>query len=142
MKGQITIKNLHIVNNKIIIDIDVDINDDNPVPIPDPDPVPDRHPPPEGYDSDENVAWGMLQKTIEKHNLDPIAIQGHGKVVADALNKDWPGLRAYAHPKSDALMWKGFGSLDITKDSGKGGFYFRVDHQGTYDEAYARSIYP
>jgi hypothetical protein len=103
-------------------------------------PQPAAPPPlPEGFNSNQTVAFGMLLASMQRHNLDPVAVQGHGKLVADALNSDYPGLFAYAHPTSDALMWPGFGSVDCTINSGKGGFYFRPDGQGAYDADYARS---
>lgn len=89
---------------------------------------------PRGFDVDETVAAAMLLETVDRHRLDPIAMQGHGAAIAAALNADWPGLEAYAHKQSDAIMWPGFGSIDVTKDSGKGGWYFRPDRQSRYGE--------
>lgn len=87
---------------------------------------------PEGYRTDENVAAQMLLDAISAAKLDAVAMQGHGTQIAQALNDYWPGLDAYAHPQTDAIMWPGFGSLDVTKDSGKGGWYFRPDHEAPW----------
>lgn len=106
-----------------------------PAPLPPamPAPAPGRELPP-GYDSDPTVGERMLLETVRIHKLDPIAMQNHGAAIAAALNADWPGLDAYAHKVSDAIMWPGFGSLDVTKDSGKGGWYFRPDRVARYGE--------
>lgn len=89
---------------------------------------------PDGYATDEGVAFAMFKASMERHGLDPIGVQGHGQTIAAALNADYPGLNAYAHAQSDALMWPGFGSVDVTIDSGKGGWSFRVDGLGVYGE--------
>jgi hypothetical protein len=77
---------------------------------------------------------GSLPDGFDAHGLTPIGVQGKGSQIADALNDTWPGLDAYAHRQSDAVMWPGFGSLDVTIDSGKGGWQFRPDGQGQYGE--------
>lgn len=117
----------NITLNDGILDADFDQLDDRP---PNPPPISSL---PEGYDTDEGIAYGMLMRAVREHNLDPIAMQGHGRIIAEALNETWPGLNAYSHPQSDAVMWPGFGSLDVTIDSGKKGWYFKVDNQGKYD---------
>ena len=90
---------------------------------------------PDGYDTDEGVALGMLLASMNKRGMTGVSVQGHGKEICAALNADWPGLNTYAHPQSDAVVWPGFGSLDVTIDGGKGGFYFRPDKQAPYDPA-------
>lgn len=95
---------------------------------------------PAHFNTDEAVAWQMLQQTVAKHHLNAIAVQGHGQVICDALNEDWPGLGAYAHKVSDAVMWRDWGSIDVTVDSGRGnaaypdGWYFRPDGKSAYGE--------
>jgi hypothetical protein len=83
--------------------------------------------PPSGYDSDIHVATKMFLESMQRHNLGAVAVQGHGQRMVDALLIDYPTLDVYANPRTDALMWPGFGSLDVTIDSGRGGFYFRPD---------------
>src|SRR3982750_1616850 len=93
---------------------------------------------PDGYDRDERVAATMFLSTMKRYNVDSIAVQGHGSVVVADLKLAFPTLDVYAHPRSDALMWPGFGSIDTTIDSGRGGFYFRPDHQGQWEPDPAR----
>lgn len=88
---------------------------------------------PPGFDSDVTVARNMLLSSMRGHNLDPIAVQGHGQVIVDALNADYRGLDAYVDRKSDAVMWPGFGDVDVTVDSGKGGFAFQPGHNARYE---------
>lgn len=89
---------------------------------------------PAGFDSDPNVARDMLINSMNLHGIDPVAAQGHGNAIVAALRADYPTLDVYAHNVSDAIMWPGFGSLDVTIDSGLGGWYFRPDGQGTFGE--------
>lgn len=81
---------------------------------------------PIGFNADPAVALEMLLRTVRTHQLDAIDVQRHGQVIVNALNEDWPGLDAYVSA-SDAVVWPGFGSLDVTIDGGKGGWYFRPD---------------
>jgi hypothetical protein len=82
---------------------------------------------PIGFDSDPHVAFGMLVAAMQAAGLDPVAVQRHGDQIIAALQAHYPGLDVYAHRSSDAIMWPGFGSLDVTIDSGKGGWSFRPD---------------
>jgi hypothetical protein len=97
------------------------------------DPTPISRPLPAGYDSDVNVAFNMLTVAMDAHGLTPTGVQGHGSQIADALNATWPGLNAYADKRSDAVMWPGFGDLDVTIDSGKGGWSFQPGHNTPYE---------
>jgi hypothetical protein len=96
-----------------------------------PPPVSVRLPP--GYDTDPGVAFGMLQSAVNLCHLDAIAVQRHGQQIVDALNETWPGLDAYVDRKSDAVMWPGFGDVDVTIDSGKGGWAFQPGHNARYE---------
>jgi hypothetical protein len=108
-----------------------------PAPPPPPPPAPPPsagHAIPPGYDTDPSVAFSMLMTAVSEAELDPIAVQNHGAVIAAALNRSYPGLEAYAHKRSDAVMWPGFGSIDVTIDSGKGGWQFRPDRESRYGD--------
>lgn len=79
-----------------------------------------------GYTDEElGQASDMFLASMAKHRLDPVAVQGHGADIVAALKADYPNLDVHVDPKSDAVVWGKFGALDVTKDSGKGGFYFR-----------------
>jgi hypothetical protein len=67
----------------------------------------------------------MFMSAMQESGLDPVAVQGHGAVIADAVNKKYPGLGVTVDPKTDAVVWPGIGPLDVTIDSGKGGWSFR-----------------
>lgn len=123
---------IHLVNGNVEIDVETDAFE--PAPNPNPNPNPQPRALPEGFDTDEAVGFSMLLTAMNEHQLTPIGVQGHGQQICDALNDTWPGLDAYAHRASDAVMWPGFGSLDVTIDSGKGGWQFRPDHQARYGE--------
>ena len=87
---------------------------------------------PRGYDTDENVARQMFVGAMNNQRLDPVAMQRHGQLIVDALKADYPTLQVYVNPRTDALMWPGFGSVDVTIDSGRGGWYFRPDHDSPW----------
>lgn len=114
----------------LVLTADVEI-DDLPIALP---PVVPPVPPiavptailPIGFSSDAAVALEMLLRTVRAHQLNAVDVQRHGQVIVDALNADWSGLDAYVSV-SDAVVWPGFGSLDVTIDGGKGGWYFRPD---------------
>jgi len=97
-----------------------------------PPPKPDNAVLPKGYDSDQHVAFGMLVAAMQTAGLDPIGVQHHGDLIVAALQTAFPGLDVYAHRISDAIMWPGFGSIDCTIDSGRGGWYFRPDGASPY----------
>jgi hypothetical protein len=101
-----------------------------PLPIPEPATLP------VGYDRDPTVAFGMLTRAMNEHGLTPTGVQGHGQQIVDALNDTFPGLNVYL-ASSDAPMWPGFGSIDVTIDSGNGGWSFRPDHLAPYDPSRA-----
>lgn len=94
----------------------------------------DRASLPAGYDTDTNVAFSMFMDAMNSAGLNAVDVQGRGFLMVNALKARFPGLDVYVHPASDALMWPGFGSLDVTIDSGLGGFYFRPDGQGRFGE--------
>jgi hypothetical protein len=97
---------------------------------------------PEGAYSDKQVGLGMLLKAMNEHDLTPVGVQGQGDIIVNALRDTWRGLKVYVHPTSDAPMWYGFGPIDVTIDSGKGGWSFQTP--GTpdmFDMDYYRSIY-
>ena len=52
-------------------------------------------------------------------------MQGKGATIVAALKADYPGLAVTVDPKTDAVVWPGIGPLDVTIDSGKGGWSFR-----------------
>lgn len=89
---------------------------------------------PAGYASDENVARQMFLDSMARHGLDPVAVQGNGWLIVNALKTDYPSLDVYAHRVTDAIEWPGFGPVDVTIDSGLGGFYFRPDYSGRFGE--------
>lgn len=90
------------------------------------------YPLPAGYQSDPSVGFVLLVQSMERHGLTPIAVQNHGQQIVDALNQDYPDLHVYLSP-TDSPVWPGFGSLDVTVDSGKGGWEFRPDGYFPYD---------
>lgn len=102
---------------------------DGPAPPPPP-PPPEGLP--DGFDRDRRVGLDMLRKAMDAAGLDPIGVQGHGAAIVAALKKRWPGLDVYLSP-SDAPVWPGFGSLDVTIDSGKLGWQFRPDDVTPYE---------
>lgn len=147
-KARVYIKAIYFNSNGLSMDVEtagetliipVDPNKP-PDPQQPPDPPVDTYakPLPAGYDSNEKIAEGMLLDAMAAANLNAVQVQRHGDWIVAALNKRYPGLYAYAHPQSDAVMWPGFGSLDVTISSGEGGFYFRPDHMAPYDPVYAR----
>jgi len=69
----------------------------------------------------------MFLASMQKHGLDPIGVQKNGRLMLEALKADYPNLAVTLDPKTDALFWPGIGSLDVTIDSGKGGWAFRAD---------------
>lgn len=91
---------------------------------------------PIGYDSDESVGYAMLVDSMERHGLTPVGVQNHGRQIVDALNADYPELRVYLSP-TDSPVWPGHGSLDVTVNSGLGGWSFRPDHYFPYEPAKA-----
>jgi len=121
MKGTLRLSNLRIVDNSIVVDYETlagELVEPSPV-------VEDKLPP--GFDSDKNVASQMLLGSMKKHNIDPVAVQRHGQWIIDALKADYPSLQVYLNRATDAVVWPGFGSLDVTINSGLGGWYFRPD---------------
>jgi hypothetical protein len=129
---------IHIDGENIDIDCDL-LEENSPNSNPNPNSpnseIPNR-PLPDGYNSDPNVGYFMLITSMNEHGLTPIGVQGHGADICKALNESWSGLNAYAHKVSDAIMWPGenMGSIDVTIDSGKGGWQFRPDGQAKYGE--------
>lgn len=81
--------------------------------------------------SDPQTASSMFLSSMQKHNLDPVAMQGHGKDIVAALKADYPDLDVRVDPRTDAIVWPGIGPLDVTIDSGKGGWYFNPNTSGT-----------
>lgn len=82
---------------------------------------------PAGFDTSTGVGFVMLVNAMERAGLTPLGVQGHGPHIIAALKAYYPDLDVYLSP-SDAPVWPGFGSLDVTVDSGKKGWSFRVDH--------------
>jgi hypothetical protein len=115
---------IRLVNGAI--DVDVTTDDFELDPSHPPDPNPQTNALPNGFASDPAVGFSMLLSAVNEHGLDPVGVQGHGQQIVDALNDTWPGLNAYVSP-SDAVVWPGFGSLDVTINSGLGGWQFRPD---------------
>jgi len=93
---------------------------------PPPPPIPEPSALPVGFDRDPSVAFGMFQRAMNEHFQTPTGVQNHGQQIVDALRDTWPRLDVY-RSRSDAPVWPGFGSLDVTIDSGKGGWQFRPD---------------
>jgi hypothetical protein len=88
---------------------------------------------PAGYDDpNQGVAFDMFKDAMQTHGLTPLGVQGHGQQIVDAMNASWPGWNVYLSP-SDAPVAPGFGSLDVTIDSGKGGWAFRPDGVTRYE---------
>ena len=67
---------------------------------------------------------------MQAAGLDPVAVQGHGQQIADAINAYAPGSGVTIDPRTDAVIWPGIGPVDVTIDSGKGGWSFRPDSGG------------
>jgi hypothetical protein len=81
---------------------------------------------PNGYSTDTAVGYYVLVDAMTRAGLTPIGVQRHGDQIIAALKASYPDLDVYLSP-SDAPVWPGFGSLDVTIDSGKGGWSFQVD---------------
>lgn len=84
----------------------------------------------------------MFVQSMQKHGLDPVAVQGHGATIVAALNQDYPGLGVTVDPKTDAVVWPGIGPVDVTIDSGKGGWSFRPSGPGTSSTTSATKATP
>jgi hypothetical protein len=89
---------------------------------------------PPGYTTDPGVAFEMFTTAMARHGLTPTGVQGHGAWIVAAMNETWPGWNVYLSP-SDAPVVPGpdFGSIDVTIDSGKGGWSFRPDGKTPYE---------
>lgn len=127
---RVSIRNFEFVNGVLSFDMD-SVGDNPPTP-----PEPDRPPTnslPEGYDSDLGVGFEMFKQAMEKHGLTPRGVQGHGQWIVDAMNDTWPEWNVWLS-KYDSPVVPGFGSLDVTIDSGKGGWEFSPDGYVKYDE--------
>lgn len=81
---------------------------------------------------DVGNAPSMFYAAMQDAGLNPVAVQGHGQTIVDAINKKYPGLGATVDPRTDAVVWPGIGPLDVTVDSGKGGWSFRPSGDGSY----------
>lgn len=125
---QIHVFGIRFDNGELLLD--AEIVGDTTHPDPPPPPPPGRELP-DGFDSDPSVGFSMFLSAMNEHRLDPVGVQNHGQEIVDALRDTWPGLDVYLSP-SDAPVWPGFGSLDVTIDSGKGGWQFRPDHVTPY----------
>jgi hypothetical protein len=126
MKGTLRLSNPRIVDNVIVVDYETLSGE-----FVETSPVADTLPP--GFDTDKNVASQMFLGSMKKHNVDPVAVQRHGQSIVDALKADYPSLQVYLNPATDAVVWPGFGSLDVTINSGLGGWYFRPDGHTRWD---------
>lgn len=71
--------------------------------------------------------YDMLVASMNRHGLDPVAVQRHGAVIVDALNRDYPDLHAWVNPSTDAVVWPPLGPIDVTIDSGLGGWSFQAN---------------
>lgn len=71
---------------------------------------------------DPSTAFDMFKKAMDANGLTPTGVQHHGQVIADALNKMYPGWNVTVDPKDDAVVFPGIGKPDLTIDSGKGGW--------------------
>ena len=91
-----------------------------------PDPVVVALPLPVGYDTSQGVARAMLFHAMDDAGLTAVGVQRHGDQIVAALKLAYPALDVYLS-RSDAPVWPGFGSIDCTIDSGKGGWAFQVD---------------
>lgn len=90
------------------------------------------YPLPAGYDTDTGVGFAMLIDSMNRRGLTAIGVQNRGQSIVDALNQDYPDLHVYLSP-TDSPVWPRFGSLDVTVDSGRGGFSFRPDGYFPYE---------
>lgn len=81
---------------------------------------------PEGYSTDVNVGYQMIVVAMDAARLTAIGVQGKGGLIIAALKAMYPALDVYLSAQ-DAPVWPGFGSLDVTIDSGKQGWSFRPD---------------
>ena len=91
-----------------------------------PDPGPGPSQLPVGYDSDKSIGNYMLVTAMAASHLTPIGVQHHGPDIIKALKASYPDLDVYLSP-SDAPVWPHWGSLDVTVNSGIGGWSFRPD---------------
>ena len=149
MKGRVRLTNLAFAGGGVEADIEVltdpaSVPMPQPAPIPVPLPLPTPAPAPEpapapqprslplGFNSDADVAFQMLVAAMAAAGLTAIGAQNHGQQIVDALNAYWPGLNVWLSP-SDAPVWPGFGSVDVTIDSGRGGWSFRPDGVTKYE---------
>jgi hypothetical protein len=73
---------------------------------------------------DLQTAASLFLDGVRQAGLNPVAVQGHGQQIADAVNRIHPELKLTVDPKTDAIVWNGI-PLDVTVDSGKGGWSFR-----------------
>jgi hypothetical protein len=73
---------------------------------------------------DLHSAASLFLDGVQQAGLDPVAVQGHGQQIADAVNRIHPELKLTVDPRTDAIVWNGM-PLDVTVDSGKGGWSFR-----------------
>ena len=131
MSARIRLTNLRLVADGLEADCDLI----GALPGPPVDPPPPPPPPqelPSGYNTDRNVAFRMLIDAMDAHGLTATGVQNHGLQIVDALNAEFPGLDVYLS-KSDAPVWPGFGSIDVTINSGLGGWSFRPDHVTVYE---------
>ena len=99
-----------------------------PVPVPTlpPDPGPGPSALPNGWNTDKAIGLYMLVTAMTEANLTPIGVQKHGDQIIAALKASYPDLDVYLS-STDSPIWPGFGSLDVTVDSGKKGWSFRPD---------------
>lgn len=81
---------------------------------------------PAGYATDVNVGYSMLVSAMNSAGLTSLGVQHRGSQIVAALQAKYPGLDVYLSP-TDSPIWPGFGSLDVTIDSGKGGWEFSPD---------------
>jgi hypothetical protein len=79
---------------------------------------------PTASSADLQTASQKFLSAVQQAGLDPVAVQGHGRLIADAVNRIHPELALRVDPQSDAIVWNGI-PIDVTVDSGKGGWSFR-----------------
>jgi hypothetical protein len=97
-----------------------------PAPLPGLPAPPGGLPLPIGFDHDPRVGYLMLTAAMDAAGLTAVGVQRHGDQILAALTRRYPTLDVYLS-RTDSPIWPGFGSLDVTVDSGLGGWSFRPD---------------
>lgn len=99
-----------------------------PVPVPTlpPDPGPGPSQLPVGWNSDLAIGLYMLRSAMDAAGLTPTGVQHHGAAIVAAMIASYPDWDVYLS-QTDSPIVPHWGSLDVTVNSGLGGWSFRPD---------------